>query len=123
MSDDKESASAECDADATARSSMLVFDLVETEIAARDQRHQGLIDLLWNPDSDSDAARAYLGLPARRGLVQGVVDKAKDEATGGVFTLRRDARGHLVDDRADDSPHPAEMSGAAEYRQIFGGRR
>ena len=42
------------------------------------------------------------------GVLCGVVDKAKDEATGGQFQLRRDARGHLVDDSETDAPHPAD---------------
>lgn len=51
----------------------------------------------------------------KHGAMRGVVDKSKDEQTGREFTLRRDARGHLIDDDSDAGGHTP-----ASYREGFG---
>ena len=55
----------------------------------------------------------------KHGVLSGVVDKSKDEATGVTFQLRRDRKGHLSDGSVDDTPHPADH-GPDAYRRSMG---
>ena len=51
----------------------------------------------------------------KHGVLRGVVDKSKDEATGCEFTLSRDRAGRLVE---DSEPHPADT--VEGYRRSMG---